>query len=309
MKREISKLNENKNELIEEGKQITNYFNNKIKEKSKEKINVMSKYHLLLNEKNNLLTEIKLNFSNVNNIQKKPKKRNSFIQDYNTIFETTHRSSNNNTNTTHQNKEYKAVNTKRSTKNNRYKYPNSTKNISKDKSHLTLDEQIFVNFNIIYEPKEKNVPHSNLYLKTRQLFFLLKKYIKKDEYFKKEEKITTENGLIIKLLSKIEKGLNAFIENKRAFDEKNKEIISKMKQKIEKQRKIMKGQKYMSMLKEKYENMKRNVEEKANKIYFLPKNKKRNVSANINKKRKNKKLKKVVEKSEYELLVEYFKEN
>jgi len=309
MKREISKLNENKNELIEEGKQITNYFNNKIKEKSKEKINVMSKYHLLLNEKNNLLTEIKLNFSNVNNIQKKPKKRNSFIQDYNTIFETTHRSSNNNTNTTHQNKEYKAVNTKRSTKSNKYKYPNLTKNISRDKSHLTLDEQIFMNFNIIYEPKEKNIPHSNLYLKTRQLFFLLKKYIKKDEYFKKEEKVTTENGLIIKLLSKIEKGLNAFIENKRAFDEKNKEIISKMKQKIEKQRKIMKGQKYMSMLKEKYENMKRNVEEKANKIYFLPKNKKRNVSANINKKRKNKKLKKVVEKSEYELLIEYFKEN
>ena len=312
MKREISKLNENKNELIEEGKQITNYFNNKIKEKSKEKINVMNKYHLLINEKNNLLTEIKFNFTNVNNIHKKPKKRNSFIQDYNTIFETTHRSSNNNTNATHHNKEYKATNTKRSTRSNKYGYPNSSKNLyssTKDKPHLTLDEQIFLNFNIIYEPKEKNTPHSNLYLKTRQLFLLLKKYIKKDEFFKKEEKITTENGLIIKLLSKIEKGLNAFIENKRAFDEKNKEIISKMKQKIEKQRKIMKGQKYMSMLKEKYENMKHNVEEKANKIYFLPKNKKRNVSANINKKRKNKKLKKVVEKSEYELLIEYFKEN
>ena len=312
MKREISKLNENKNELIEEGKQITNYFNNKIKEKSKEKINVMSKYHLLINEKNNLLAEIKFNFTNINNIHKKPKKRNSFIQDYNSIFETTHRSSNNNTNATHHNKEYKVTNTKRSTRSNKYGYPNSSKNLyssSKDKPHLTLDEQIFLNFNIIYEPKEKNTPHSNLYLKTRQLFLLLKKYIKKDEFFKKEEKITTENGLIIKLLSKIEKGLNAFIENKRAFDEKNKEIISKMKQKIEKQRKIMKGQKYMSMLKEKYENMKHNVEEKANKIYFLPKNKKRNVSANINKKRKNKKLKKVVEKSDYELLIEYFKEN
>ena len=272
----------------------------------------MNKYHLLINEKNNLLTEIKFNFTNVNNIHKKPKKRNSFIQDYNTIFETTHRSSNNNTNATHHNKEYKATNTKRSTRSNKYGYPNSSKNLyssTKDKPHLTLDEQIFLNFNIIYEPKEKNTPHSNLYLKTRQLFLLLKKYIKKDEFFKKEEKTTTENGLIIKLLSKIEKGLNAFIENKRAFDEKNKEIISKMKQKIEKQRKIIKGQKYMSMLKEKYENMKHNVEEKANKIYFLPKNKKRNVSANINKKRKNKKLKKVVEKSEYELLIEYFKEN
>ena len=82
-----------------------------------------------------------------------------------------------------------------------------------------------------------------------------------------------------------------------------------MKQKIEKQRKIMKGKKYMSMLKQRYENMKLMVEEKAKKIYFFPKNKKRTISANINKKRKNKKVKKVIEKNEYELLVEYFKEN
>ena len=312
MKREISKLNDNKNELIEEGKNLSNYLNDRIKEKAKERINVMSKYHLLIAEKNNLLEEIKFNFVNVKSMTKKAKKRNSFIQDYNIIFETTNRSSKNNTNNTHNNKENKVNNTKRSTKSNKYSYPNSSKNIlssSKDQFNFSLDEKIFFNYNIAYESLEKNIPHSNVYLKTRKLFFLLKNYIKKDEYIKKEEKITTENGLILKLLSKIENGINMFLENKRAFDEKNKEIISKMKQKIEKQKKIMKGKKYMSMIKAKYENMKHKVEEKAKKIYFLPKTKKRTVSANVNKKRKNKKVKKVEEKSEYELLLEYFKEN
>ena len=59
----------------------------------------------------------------------------------------------------------------------------------------------------------------------------------------------------------------------------------------------------------KNENMKRKVEEKAKKIYFLPKNRKRAISANLNKKSKKRKVKKKVVKSEYELLVEYFKEN
>ena len=309
MKRDISKLNDNKNEIIEEGIQIANYFNNKIKEKSKEKINVMSKYHLLINEKNNLLKEIKFTFSNVKDAKNNQIKRQSLLPDYNSIFLTTNKSSKNNTSSNY---------TKRikTTKNANYKHGNSYPYNFKDnilgspkEKIRSLDEQIFHNFNITYETKDKNVHHSNLYLKTRKLFFLLKKYIKKDEYFKKEQKITTENNLIIKLLSKIENGLNNFLQEKKSFDEKNKEIIAKMKQKIEKQRKIMKGKKYMSILKQRYENMKLMVEEKAKKIYFLPKNKKRTISANINKKRKNKKVKKVVEKNEYELLVEYFKEN
>jgi hypothetical protein len=69
IKREVVRLNEDKNELIEEGKNLSNYFNNKIKEKSKERIDVMTKYNLLINEKHYLLSEIKFSF--FNNTKKK----------------------------------------------------------------------------------------------------------------------------------------------------------------------------------------------------------------------------------------------
>ena len=78
---------------------------------------------------------------------------------------------------------------------------------------------------------------------------------------------------------------------------------------MEKVRKILKGQKYLSLLRGKYENMKLQVQEKAKKIYFLNRNKKRTVSANINKKARNKNIKDAYKKSDYELLIEYFKEN
>ena len=55
--------------------------------------------------------------------------------------------------------------------------------------------------------------------------------------------------------------------------------------------------------------MKLKIEEKAQKLYFLPKRKKRTVSAYISKKSKNRKIKKFVEKNEYEILVDYFKDN
>ena len=138
---------------------------------------------------------------------------------------------------------------------------------------------------------------------------MLKNYIEKDEYFKKEERIITENDLILKLLSKIENGMNLFLKDQRDFYEKNKEIVSKMKQKMEKQRKILKGQRYLSMLRDKYENMKLQIQEKAKKIYFLNRNKKRTVSANINKKARYKNIKDIAKKSDYELLIEYFKDN
>lgn len=318
MKREISKLNDNKNEVIEEGKRLTNYFNNRIKEKSKEKIEIMNKYYLLIKEKNNLLSEIKLNFMNVNNLKKDAKKRFNFIQDYNSIIETTNKSSNNHTNISYYlNKEYKSTNTKKAIKTTRINNHNSgisnpnnsAKNVLKSPKSHNADELIFNNFHISYESKDKKAPHSKLYLKIRKLYILLKNFIKIDEHKKKEEKIYTENGLIIKILAKIEEGLNIFLEKKKDFYEKNKEVILQMKQKIEKERKRMKGQRYISMLKKKNEKMKIKVEEKAKRIYFLPKNKKRNVSANINKKKKNKKVRKVIEKSEYELLLDYFKEN
>ena len=136
-----------------------------------------------------------------------------------------------------------------------------------------------------------------------------KEKIKKDDYFLKAGKILSENGLILTLLSKIEEAMNIFLERKRELSKNNIELVSKLKQKMEKKRKIMKGKEHKAIVKAKYENMKKKVENKAKKIYFLPKNKKRTVSAFINKKSKNKKIKKVVEKSEYELLVEYFKEN
>ena len=114
---------------------------------------------------------------------------------------------------------------------------------------------------------------------------------------------------MLKMLEKIEIALDIFLEREREFDEKNKEAIYRVKQKIDRQRKIIKGQKYKSMVKARYENMKRKIEEKAQKLYFLPKSKKRTVSANVSKKNKNRKIKKIVEKSEYELFVDYFKDN
>ena len=271
-----------------------------------------------MTEKNNLLKEIGTNFSNINQEVQKPKNKNriNYEENYGTNYPTKYKSTNTNTNIISINKS--RIKGKKILKNNnniindytqRY---NSTKNYSnstKDKQHLSKDEQIFSKLNIIYEAKNKDSLHSELYLKVRKLFFLLKNFMNKDEYFIKAEKISTENGLIIKLLRRIEDGMNNFIENERAFDEKNKEIINKMKQKIERQRKIIKGQKHKQKMKAKNENMKRKVEEKAKKIYFLPKNRKRAISANLNKKSKKRKVKKKIVKSEYELLVEYFKEN
>ena len=304
-KREIISLNDDKNELIKEGKKLTNYFNNKIKEKSKERIDVMERYNLLISEKHNLLSKIRLSFYNFNNIKKRSAKRFSFIQDYNSVLEATNRGINKN----EKNIYYKKINSKKNKKFNRNKNPKMTKNIFSPSKEKLYDDQLYINFNITYENRGKNISHSNLYSKVVKLFFLLKSYIEKDEYFKKEERIITENDLILKLLSKIENGMNLFLKDQRDFYEKNKEIVSKMKQKMEKQRKILKGQRYLSMLRDKYENMKLQIQEKAKKIYFLNRNKKRTVSANINKKARYKNIKDIAKKSDYELLIEYFKDN
>ena len=303
IKREVVRLNEDKNELIEEGKNLSNYFNNKIKEKSKERIDVMTKYNLLINEKHYLLSEIKFSF--FNNTKKNLTKRFSFIQNYNSVEEN-NRTLNKNKNDIY----YKKINSKKNKNlNSKNKYPKSAKNIFSSTKGKSYNEQLFLNFNIIYENKGKNIFHSNLYLKLVKIFLLLKDYIAKDDNFKKEERVISENDLILKLLSRIENGMNIFLEDQRIFYEKNKEIVAKMKQKMEKQRKILKGQKYLSMLRDKYENMKLQVQEKAKKIYFLNRNKKRTVSANINKKARNKNIKDAYKKSDYELLIEYFKEN
>jgi len=319
LQRDINRLNFEKKEVIKEGNNIEKYFNEKIREKSQEKLEVINKYNSLINERNNLLTEIKFTFRKVKNSDKKSKNKHSsvFFRDFDTNIYTTKKTiSFNNTNNTFKNITNKTNNAKSNKIKNRSFATANAYNLSRkyldsttDKYKLSIDEQILVNLNIIYESNEKNFPNSNLYLKIRQLYLLLKNFNKKDETFKKAQKISTENGLILKLLEHIEIAMDIFLEREREFDERYKEEIYKVKQKIDKERKIIKGQKYKLMLKARNENMKRKIEEKAKKLYFLPKTKKRTVSANINKKIKNKKFKKLVEKNEYELLVDYFKEN
>ena len=311
LQRDINRLNFEKKEVIKEGNNIEKYFNEKIREKSQEKSEVINKYNSLLNERNNLLTEIKFTFRKVKNSDKKSKNKHSsiYFRDFDTNNYTTKKTiSFINTNKTNNAKSTKIKN--RSFANaNAYNLSRKYLDSTTDKYKLSIDEQILANLNIIYESKEKNFPNSNLYLKIRKLYLLLKNFIKKDEIFKKAQKITTENGLIFKLLEHIEIAMDIFLEREKEFDKRYKDEIYKVKLKIDRERKILKGKKYKSMLKARNENMKRNIEEKAKKLYFLPKTKKRTVSANINKKIKNKKFKKLVEKNEYELLVDYFKEN
>ena len=311
LQREINRLNFEKRDVIKEGNNISKYFNEKIQEKLKEKSEIMNKYHSLINEKNNLLTEIKFTFKKVKNLGKKSKIKHSsmFFKDFDTNNYSTKTISIDNTNNTIKSITNKTNNYKNNKiKNHSFanaKYLDS----SNDKYKPTTNEQIFINLNIIYESKEKAYPSSNLYLKIRKLYFLLKNYIKKNDSFKKAIKINTENGLILRMLEKIEIALDIFLEREREFNEKNKEDIYRVKLKIDRKRKIIKGQKYKSMVKARYENMKRKIEEKAQKLYFLPKRKKRTVSAHISKKIKNKKIKKLEEKNEYELLVDCFEGN
>ena len=313
LQKEIISLNDEKKEVSIEGKKLVKYFNDKIQEKLKEKSDAINKYQSLINEKNNLLKDIKYTFTKINNHDKKSKnKRTSiFMRDFNTNDLITKKSTSNNSNMTFMNNNNKSTKGKNSSfaKTNQNNLTRKYLDSANEKYKLTIDEQMFIHLNINYEPKEKNIPCSNLYFKIRKLYLLLKNFIKKEIVFRKADKITTENSLMLKILEKVEIAMDIFLDGERDFDEKNKDAIYKVKQKIDRQRKIIKGQKYKSMVKSKHENMKRKIEEKAQKLYFLPKRKKRTVSANINKKNKNKKIKKSVEKNEYELLVDYFKEN
>ena len=313
LQKEIISLNDEKKEVSIEGKKLVKYFNDKIQEKLKEKSDAINKYQSLINEKNNLLKDIKYTFTKINNHDKKSKnKRTSiFMRDFNTNDLITKKSTSNNSNMTFMNNNNKSTKGKNSSfaKTNQNNLTRKYLDSANEKYKLTIDEQMFIHLNINYEPKEKNIPSSNLYFKIRKLYLLLKNFIEKEIAFRKADKITTENSLMLKILEKVEIAMDIFLDGERDFDEKNKDAIYKVKQKIDRQKKIIKGQKYKSMVKAKHENMKRKIEEKAQKLYFLPKRKKRTVSANINKKNKNKKIKKSVEKNEYELLVDYFKEN
>ena len=166
---------------------------------------------------------------------------------------------------------------------------------------------MFLDYNINYDNPQNKNQHTLLYYKVRKLFFLLNNFIKKEENVNKKDKIVTENGLILKLLTKIEEAMNLFIENENNFNRKNKERILKIKLDMEKQRKIMKGHRQVAIIKAKYENMKKKIEDKNNKIYFVPNTRKRAVSAFIKRKvMKKKDQVQLIKKKEFEEFLEEF---
>ena len=271
LKKEVNRLNIEKKELFDEDEQLTLYLDNKMEEKSKERIDIINKYNLLCNEKNKLLKQIQFTYVNENQINKRTKqKKKSKYSYYNSYFKGRDKNKKN-TN--------KSTNESYNSNNNR----NKNKQLTTKTKSFSIDEQLFLDYNINYDNTQSKNQHTILYYKIRKLFFLLINFIKKEENLNKKEKITSENGLILKMLTKIEDAMNLFIENEKNFNRINKEEIIKIKLKMEKQRKIMKGQRQIAIIKAKYENMKKKLEEKNNKIYFLPNNRKRAISASINK--------------------------
>ena len=297
VQREVDKLRTEKKELVDEDVELTNYLDSKMVEKSKERIDIIKKYNLLTKEKNKLLKQIQISYVNeniINKNNKKSKKRNQYSY-----------YSNNDRNKSKKNTNKSVEDKYRTITNSRNKSRYGT---GKKKS-FSIDEQLFLDYSINYDNPEYKNKHTILYYKVRKLFFLLKNFIKKENYTNKHDKITTENGLILKLLAKIEDAMNMFMENENSFNKMNREKINKIKLKMEKERKIMKGQRQMAIVKAKYENMKKKLQEKYNKIYFCPNNRKRPVSAYIMKRKvKKKEENKLIDKKEFEQFLEEFNE-
>ena len=299
VKRELNKLNLEKKLLLEEDQQLNDYLNEKMIEKSKERINIINKYNSLCNEKNKLLKQLKINHSNTSEIIDKTNEEKNNLTHYNSYYKKTRAT----TKGTLDNNSYSNSHINIRTKNRL----NSTKIKSRAK-HYINDEQLLLNYNIIYEnPENKN--HSHIYYKVRKLFILLKNFIKKEDNSKKNININNENVLILKMLEKIEDAMNKFIETDKNFNKKNRNQINNIKIILEKQRKILKGQKQMALIVAKYENMKKKIVDKNNKIYFLPNNRKRAISASINKRTKKKKESIFSKEQEFENFIEDFSED
>ena len=291
VRREVDRLILEKNQLFEEDNQINNYLDNKMVEKLRERNDIINKFNKLNNEKIKLLKQIEFSYVNENIFYKKKKanKRNKYS--YYNIRSRKKETTNNTTQEAYGNY-----------------FRNKSKNTTKIKS-LSIDEQLFLDYSINYENSKNKNQHTLLYYKVRKLFFLLKNFIKKVENVNKKEKIVTENRLVLKLLTKIEDGMNSFIESEKNFKIMNKEKIIKIKNEMERQRKIMKGQIQMAIIKSKYENMKKKIEEKNNKIYFVPNTRKRAVSASISKRKLKKKDQvQLIKKKEFEEFLEQFNE-
>ena len=303
IKKELFRLNLEKNELFEEDEKLNKYLENKLAQKEKEKKIIINRYNNLLGQKNSLMIQMKFNYLSeyIINTKKFHNKKKDLHHNnsYNLNKVKSHPIARNPTS----NKNIKSflVNFNN---NIRAKIRHaSAKSKPKPKSFIT-DEQLFQSYNINYDNSE-NKNHSKLYYKIKKLFILLKNYIKTEENMKKGDIITTENDLILTMLKKIEDGLNEFIKNEANFGKKNLEEIKKLKLIIEKQKKIMKGQKKMALIKAKYENMKKKIEEKNNKIYFIPKSRKRSVSASLNKRiREKRKVEELNKEKKFEDFIE-----
>ena len=292
VRKDVDRLDLEKKELYEEDKQLNYYLDNKLIEKAKERNDIINKYNLLNNEKNKLLKQIQFSYVNENIFNKKnkmkAKKRNSYY-----------------------NRSKNKLNTNKTTTN---QYTNNirtnTRNETTKTKSVSIDEQLFLDYNINYDNPQNKNRHTLLYYKVRKLFLLLSNFIKKEENVKKKDRIVTENGLILKLLIKIEEAMNYFIENESNFKRLNKEKILKIRMEMEKQRKIMKGQKQIELIKTKYETMKKKIEDKNNKIYFIPNSRKRAVSANIIKRKiKKKDQVQLINNKELEQFLEEFNED
>ena len=296
LKKEIYKLKIISKELIEENKRLTLLFNDKINEKNKSKLEIINKYHFLCNEKNKLLRNIKINYITENMINKTMPQKKRYKLFFSPRFRDRDKDRDTSNKVTTNKSTNESFNIKENTLSNFNYLTPRTKHLSQ--------QQLLMDYNIIYENQNNKNQHTMLYYTIMKIFLSLDNYMKKGDNMKRNEKITTENGLILKLLNKIEEAVNNIFEKEKYYSKKYNGEIIKIKIKMEKQRKLMGGQKQI-FLRENYETIKQKLEKKNNKIFFLPKNRKRAISANITKRViKKKKYNKLNTKKDFEAFFE-----
>ena len=299
IKKEVNNLKLEKQILLEEDEQLTIYLNKKTEEKLKERVEILNKYNLLNNQKNKLLRQMQFRYidgknNNKKKLKKKKKRQLSYYNKYFNDFD----------------KKKKVSNKSRNESYNNTNVRNYSKYYTSKTKSFSIDDQLFSDFNIDYDNSQDNNSHSVLYYKIRKLLLLLKNFVKQEEKSNKKQRITNENGLIMKLLIKIEDALNLFIENEKIFYKNNEKEIIKMKLKMEKERKKLKGQRLMAIIKAKNKKKKKKIEEKNNKIYFLPHTKNRAVSAFVKKKTvKKKEEARLIKKKEFRDFLDEFNED
>ena len=123
--------------------------------------------------------------------------------------------------------------------------------------------------------KEKIVEnlHSKLYIKICEIEKNVKNLIPNQKIKTYKLFKESENIEMLKKLKTIEIGLNKLIDNNKKYKFYYSKEIEKINLKIEKVRKIKKNKIQREYLKNKINELKKNIIERSNKIYFLPKKK------------------------------------